>query len=125
AGVGGARGPGVLAVGDEMVAVAGRAGAQAGQVRSGAGFADSEGGGHFPAQDRYGPARLLFGSAEGDEGGGDDALSLRVAAFVDLAASEFLPVHVLLQNRGIAATEFGWVSGNQPAVVELGALPGA
>ena len=91
-----ARGPDLLAVHHEVVAVRDRSGAEAGEVGAGVGLAHAEGGGHVAPQDRDGPARLLLVGAEAEDGRHDDAEALGVEAGVDAATGELLPVHELL-----------------------------
>jgi hypothetical protein len=45
------------------------------------------------------------------------------AGLSDPSARQFFAVDELLQERGVAATEFRWVAGQQPPMVELQSLP--
>ena len=122
-GVVGARRPHLLPVDHELVAIDVGAGAQRREVGARARLTHSQRRGHFGPQDRHRPAPLLLGCAERDQRRGDDADALRVEGEVAPAAGQFLLVDVLLQDRGVAATELGRIPGQQPAVVEHQPLP--
>ena len=93
------------------------------QVGAGARFAHPERRGDLRPQDRHRPLLLLLAGAERDQRGGNNADALRVVALVDPSSREFQLIRVLLQDRRVAATELGWVAGDQPAVVEHQPLP--
>ena len=105
-----AGGPHLLPVDHEVVAVAHGPGAQRRQVGARARFAHPERRGHLGPQDRHGPLLLLLVGAERDQRRGDDADALRVEALIDPPPRQFLAVHVLLQERRVAATELRWVA---------------
>ena len=122
-GVVGARGPHLLTVDDEVVAVQHRPGPQAGQVRSGVGLAHPERGGDLGPEDGHRPPLLLLLGAEAQQGRRDDGQALRVEGGVDAAASQLLSVHELLEQRGVPAAVLRRVAGHEPAGVEHRALP--
>jgi len=58
---------------------------------------------------------LLLVAAERQQRGGDDADPLRVEAMVDAPPRQFLAVHELLQDAGVAAAELRRIPGkSQP-----------
>ncbi len=87
-------------------------GAQRRQVRAGTRLAHSQRGRHLGPQDRHRPPTLLFRRAERDQRRGDDADALRVESQVGAPARKFFLMHVLLQQRGVAAAELGRITGH-------------
>ncbi len=122
-GVVGARGPHLLAVDDEVVAVTHRAGAQRREVRTGARLAHPKGSGHLAPQHGHRPAMLLLIGAERNQRRRNDVDALRVEAVVDASSAQLIEVHELLQHGRVAAAELRRLGGQQPAVVEQQPLP--
>ena len=117
-GVVGAGGPDLLPVDDEVVAVGNGPGGEAGQVAAGTGLAHAQCSGDLGTQDRDGVVPPLPVVAEFDDRRCDDAEALWVEAAADVSPSQFLEVHHLLGEAGVASPELGRVAGNQPAAVE-------
>jgi hypothetical protein len=117
------RGPHLLAVHDEAVAVQHRPRPQAGEIRPGVGLAHAQRSGHVAAEERDGPPPLLLLAAEHQQRRGDDRQPLWVEARVDVAPPHLLLVDEHLEQRRVAAAVLGRVPRHQPAGVEQRLLP--
>ena len=115
--------PDLLTVDDEVVAVAHRTRAQAGEVGARAGFAHAERRRDLGAQDGHRPPLLLFVRAERQQRRRDDADALRIERVIDAPPRQLLAVHELLEDVRVAAAELRRISRQQPTVVELQPLP--
>jgi hypothetical protein len=124
-GIVGARGPHLLSVDDEVVAVELSAGGQPGQIRTRPRLTHAQRGGDVRAQDGRRPAPLLLVGAERQQRRRDDADALRVEAVIDASPRQLVAMDELLQDASVAAAELRWVARQEPPVVELQALPPA
>src|SRR5262245_48078915 len=118
-----ARGPYLLPVHDEVVAVQRCSRRKRGEIAAGARLAHSQAPRDLRSERREEEPLLLVGGAVVLDRRRDDPDALRVEAPVDVTLRQLLEVDHLLGRARVATAELGRPAGDEPAVLEQRALP--